>query len=169
ARTHPPDQWLRTLGEAFTRLAEPQRGYVGAACDAFDDLTWGVLCQCLPELRRLVPGRASPVPPLLAPDAAVARRRAALRALLDRIAAQRPLLLVLDDVLTCDPELLELIQAISARGNRVCVLITRLPGRLPEWGEERPNGMPGQLLTVAPLDDQATRQLIGVVLGGAVD
>jgi DNA-binding SARP family transcriptional activator len=169
ARTHAPDQWLRTLGEAFARLAEPQRAFVAAVCHSFDELTWGVLCQWLPELRRLVPDQASQAPPLLAPDAAVARRRAALRTLLERLAAQRPLLLVLDDVLAFDSELLALIQAIAASGSRVYILITRLPGRLQEGAEERSDSLPGELITVAPLDDHAVRQLVGVVLGGAVD
>ena len=82
----------------------------------------------------------------------------AVRRLLESLAAVRPLLLVLDDVHWAEPALLDLVDYVDARVGEAPLRILCLAR--PELLDARP-GWTAHSLTLEPLGDQETRELVG--------
>ena len=93
----------------------------------------------------------------------------AVRRFLEVMAERQPLVLVVDDLHWGEPALLELLEHVSEWSREaalllLCVARPELAERRPEWGGGRRNAI---ALTLEPLGQADSEQLLGEVLGGA--
>lgn len=113
--------------------------------------------ELLAPLLGLAPGRASAASAFAAVTSGSARAVTvtALESLLDRIALDRPVLLLLDDAHTADPSTAQLLHRCCRPGvrRRLLVVVAARPGEGPPWQ--------GTRLGVGPLDRSAVAALVG--------
>jgi class 3 adenylate cyclase/tetratricopeptide (TPR) repeat protein len=93
----------------------------------------------------------------------------AVRRFLEWLAADRPVVVVWDDLQWAEPTFLDLIEHLAGWSRDVSLFLLCLAR--PDLMDERPTwgtGLPGSLaLTLAPLDDDDSHRLIDSLLGGA--
>lgn len=162
------DCW-RAIERGFTQLAPAPQATVARLCAGLDALTWAVICRHMPRLRRLLPDRQPDPLPLLPPAGEAARRVDALCRLLDSLAAQGALLLVIDDLPQVDAELYVIFRRLLRGRRRIGVIVTAQPGRCGELDlDDDGQALFGSML-VEPLDEAHTRVLLSEALGPAID
>jgi class 3 adenylate cyclase/tetratricopeptide (TPR) repeat protein len=145
-------------GRAQAKLAEMTADVVRGASDA----DW--VCQHLGVLAGLRDGGVS---------AGGDRRSeafAAWRQFFEALAEARPLVLVFEDLHWADDGLLDFVDYLAGWAGEVPLLIVgtgrpELLARRPGWGGGKPNAV---TLSLAPLSDEDTARLIGLLLGHPV-
>jgi predicted ATPase/class 3 adenylate cyclase len=95
---------------------------------------------------------------------------AAWRQFFEALAERRPLVLVFEDLHWADDGLLDFVDYLAEWAGEVPLLVVgtarpELPVRRPGWGDGKPNAL---TLPLAPLSDDDTARLIGLLLGRAV-
>jgi predicted ATPase/class 3 adenylate cyclase len=114
---------------------------------------------------RGVAERVASIAALAESDFSVEEIRWAARKLFERLAAERPLLIVFDDIHWAEPTLVDLIRhlADSAQGPLLVLCLARhdLLEVHPDW----PQGPDQPLITLAPLSEDAMRQIVENILG----
>jgi predicted ATPase/class 3 adenylate cyclase len=95
---------------------------------------------------------------------------AAWRQFFGALAERRPLVLVFEDLHWADDGLLDFVDYLAGWAGAVPLLVVgtarpELPARRPGWGGENPNAC---TLPLAPLSDEDTARLIGLLLGRSV-
>ena len=95
---------------------------------------------------------------------------AAWRQFFEALAEWRPLVLVFEDLHWADDGLLDFVDYLADWAGEVPLLVVctarpELPVRRPGWGGGKPNAL---TLPLAPLSDEDTARLIGLLLGRAV-
>jgi predicted ATPase/class 3 adenylate cyclase len=88
----------------------------------------------------------------------------ALRRFLEHLAAERPLVLVLDDVQWADPAVLDLVHDVHRRIAGVPLLVLCLAR--PEPVHDRPGRRSGQVVRLRSLTAEQSRRLVDSLLGG---
>jgi class 3 adenylate cyclase/tetratricopeptide (TPR) repeat protein len=89
----------------------------------------------------------------------------AVRKLVQTLASERPLVLVLEDLHWAEPTLLDLVDAVAGGIEDAPVLVVAA-GR-PELAEARPEWLQGRHISLRPLADVDSEQIVDHALGGA--
>jgi class 3 adenylate cyclase/tetratricopeptide (TPR) repeat protein len=96
----------------------------------------------------------------------------AIRKLLELLAARRPVVVLFDDIQWGEPTFLQLLEYLADWAMRAPILVVCMARRellddRPDWAMPRPAA---EVITLQPLDDEQTRQLVeGLIGGGRVD
>jgi len=95
----------------------------------------------------------------------------AFRRLFESLAADRPLIVVVEDVHWAEPTLLDLIEYVAgfSSGTPIVLLCVARPDLLesrPSWAAPRPNAT---VVSLQPLSEQASRELVERLLGEEAD
>jgi class 3 adenylate cyclase/tetratricopeptide (TPR) repeat protein len=95
----------------------------------------------------------------------------AFRRLFEALAADRPLIVVVEDVHWAEPTLLDLIEYVAgfSSGTPIVLLCVARPDLLesrPSWAAPRPNAT---VVSLQPLSEQASRELVDRLLGRDAD
>src|SRR5438067_2192727 len=95
----------------------------------------------------------------------------AFRRLFESLAADRPLIVVVEDVHWAEPTLLDLIEYVAgfSSGTPIVLLCVARPDLLesrPSWAAPRPNAT---VVSLQPLSEQASRELVKRLLGQDAD
>jgi class 3 adenylate cyclase/tetratricopeptide (TPR) repeat protein len=185
----------RLAHELVTRLGERARVLTGRCLAYGEGITfWPVVevlheaagipasdtpAQAVAKLRAVLPGRGSDLivgrlAGLLG-DAgaqpAVQELFWAIRKLLEQLAAQRPVVVVFDDLHWAEQTFLQLIEYLADwAGPAPLLLVCLARGELleahPDWSAPRPNA---ELVPLQPLNEEETRQLVAGLVDGKVD
>ncbi|NCC34259.1 MAG: hypothetical protein EOM24_19945, partial [Chloroflexia bacterium] len=166
-RTGAHDVW-ELFEDGVLGAGRTARVYLRAACASLDDQQWHLLCRQMPRLREVLPERVPQ--PLRRAQRLRFDPLQALVALLDRLAAQGALLLVIDDFPGDHQALRQLVIRLLAGPRALCVVLTAPPGEanFPVATLRRPILLPLRLLALEPLDPQATLRLAQAAVGGRI-
>jgi hypothetical protein len=95
----------------------------------------------------------------------------AVRRLLEALARDRPLVVLLDDLHWAEPTLLDLVEHLAERSRGAPILLCCLAR--PELLEARPGWLAGRdnaaLVRLEPLTDDESAELLGQLVGGGLD
>ncbi|PDV99996.1 BTAD domain-containing putative transcriptional regulator [Candidatus Chloroploca asiatica] len=166
-RTGAHDIW-ELFEDGVLGAGRTARVYLRAACARLDDQQWHLLCRQMPRLREMLPERVPQ--PLRRAQGFRFDPLQALVALLDHVAAQGALLLVIDDFPGDHQALRQLVIRLLAGPRALCVVLTAPPGEasFPVATMRRPILLPLRLLALEPLDPQATMRLAQAAVGGRI-
>jgi pentatricopeptide repeat protein len=178
----------RLLAEGTGRLGESARVLVGRCLPYGESITYAPLVEAVAQLEQGEGGDALNRALNSLPDGeqVLARVRAtiagvaggspdetawAFRRLFDTLAAERPLVVVLDDLHWADPLLLDLVEYVAtfSVGQPMVLLCAARPDlfdRRPGWSAPRPNS---QQLTLAPLATADTERLLATIDNDRLD
>jgi class 3 adenylate cyclase/tetratricopeptide (TPR) repeat protein len=148
----------RLAAELTTQIGERATVLRGRCLSYGEGITFWPLQEILRSLRTLPSGVANPNEAGSTEDTFLAYRK-----LFEALAAEHPLLLVLEDIHWAEPTLLDLIEHITEWTREAPLLIVCLAR--PELLDERP-GWRGELFDLHPLADGATRSLVAALAAG---
>jgi DNA-binding SARP family transcriptional activator len=161
------DGYEPTGGPPFGTMAAALRGVIGAPGVAATDPEWlAEAARLLPDLRQQFPGL--PRPPAAAADMERWRMFEGVAQLLIALAAERQVLLFVDDLQWCDPESCAMLQFLVRRLEAAPILLIATltsgevePGSAPQRLAQTLALRPGtRLLTLQPLTEDEVWELI---------
>jgi class 3 adenylate cyclase/tetratricopeptide (TPR) repeat protein len=156
-------------GITFWPVVEIVRGAAGISDDDPPELARAKLADLIPEGNDAedITDRVASATGLTTTTYPVSELFWAIRKLLEQMASQRPLLVVVDDIHDAEPTFIELLDHVVDSGDAPILLVAtarhELLEKQPEWGE----GVGRQLVRLHPLSIADTQAMIDRLLGDA--
>jgi len=148
----------RLAGEFTAQIGERARVLRGRCLSYGEGITFWPLQEILRSLHALPSGVANPDEARSTEDTFLAYRK-----LFEALAAEQPLLLLLEDIHWAEPTLLDLIEHLAEWTREAPLFVVCLAR--PELLDERP-GWRGELLDLDPLADEEARSLVAALAPG---